>query len=134
VENLNFSNGGTLNFQSVSYINFTIDRCTFAECGAVYGGAIYVDNLTSMFLITRSRFEDNFSHLESSDIFWGRKCSQYDKHVTFSSCSTSKITRVRCESNNGLPELQENCTNEVVFSFNMNKYIPFLLLHFICNN
>jgi hypothetical protein len=100
-----------------SQMNFTIDRCLFAECGstATFGGVIYVDELTTLFPIIRTRFENNFGATAIDIAIEATyNCTSY-LSLTSTSCSTSqpRTRRVRC---GGFyhPEILKDCETDIV--------------------
>jgi hypothetical protein len=99
-----------------SYLNFTIDRCIFAELKSTHHSALGGSFQSSFIRCTRTRFEDN-SGGYNPDIGITVVCSNYPpkEHLYAFSCSTSEPeeTRVCCEWSY-IPGLLKNCSSEVV--------------------
>jgi hypothetical protein len=89
-----FTDGGVLYLNSLSYMNFTVDRCIFVWCSAYCGGAIYLGGLSPWIVINRSRFENNIG-IYGSDVYaWGSVC--FSPNTITNTCTTNLRTSVFC--------------------------------------
>jgi hypothetical protein len=113
--------GGALVFSSGNYLDFTIDRCTFAECTASSSAAILIDSAGFFFHITRTRFENNTSLVMAiDDVGLSLTCSFTVLHQPLFSSSCCDSPRLRCRvgcNNRCLVELQNSCSDEIVMFF-----------------
>jgi hypothetical protein len=91
-----FTDGGVLYMNSLSYTNFTIDRCIFALCRGYYGGVIYLDFLSPWIRIKRCRFEGNVGEY-GNDIYVS-SASCFLPNTISATCSTTLPLSIYCLS------------------------------------
>jgi hypothetical protein len=106
-----YTDGGVLYMNSLSYDNFTIDRCIFTLCTGYYGGAIFLDTLSPSIIINRCRFLDNTA-VYGHDIYVSSS-SCFNPNTIINSCSASRIFNIKCDMLDYF-KITEPCYKDIV--------------------
>jgi hypothetical protein len=118
--------GGVLYLSTPNYSTFTIHRCVFTQCNALYGGALYLSSSTPFITITQTRFQSNSATSNGEDIYVGTSpCfnshSSGSGSLASSTCSTTTAygdsRRVYCNGSGiggQTTQLQNNCAEDIV--------------------